>query len=145
MGPKVAHLSSGRCSRMSRNDPLADALINMKNHENAAKKECVIRPASKIMKEVLRIMQEKEYIGAFEFVDDGREGLFKVKLIGRINECRAIKPRYAVKKTEFEKFEKRYLPSFDVGTIIVTTPKGVVTHDEAKQMHSGGRLLAYIY
>jgi len=130
---------------MSLNDPIADALVNLKNHENAAKKECVIRPASKLMKEILRIMQEKGYIGAFEFVDDGREGLFKVQLIGKINECRAIKPRYAVKKTDFEKFEKRYLPSYDIGMLIVSTPKGVVTHKQAKEIETGGRLLAYIY
>lgn len=130
---------------MSRNDPIADALINIKNTENASKKECIIRPASKLMKEILRIMQEKGYIGTFEFVDDGREGFFKVQLIGKINECRAIKPRYAVKKDEFEKFEKRYLPSYDIGTLIVTTPKGVVTHIDAKEKQTGGRLLAYVY
>jgi len=130
---------------MSRNDPIADALVNLKNHENASKKECIIRPASKLLKEIFRIMQEKGYIGTYEFIDDGREGLFKVQLIGRINECRAIKPRYAVKKDGFEKFEKRYLPSYDVGTIIVTTPKGVITHKQAKEDNSGGRLLAYVY
>ncbi|MCR4335882.1 MAG: 30S ribosomal protein S8, partial [archaeon] len=122
---------------MSRNDPIADALINLKNTENAAKKECVIRPASKLLKEILKILQEKGYIGTFEFIDDGREGLFKVELIGKINECRAIKPRYAVKKAEFEKFEKRYLPSYYIGTIIVSTTKGVTTHYIAKEMQTG--------
>ena len=102
---------------MSRNDPIADALINLKNNENASKKECIIRPASKLLKEILRIMQEKGYIGTFEFIDDGREGIFKVQLIGKINECRAIKPRYAVKKNDFESFEKRYLPSYDVRNV----------------------------
>ncbi len=126
-------------------DPIADALTNLKNHENAAKNECIIRPASKLLKEILRIMQEKGYIGTYEFVDDGRQGIFKVHLIGKINDCRAIKPRYAVKKDEFEKYEKKYLPSYDVGTIIVTTPKGVVAHKDAKEMAVGGRLLAYIY
>ena len=130
---------------MSRNDPLADALINIKNNENASKKECIIRPASKLLKEILRIMQEKGYIGTFEFIDDGREGLFKVELLGKINECRAIKPRYAVKQNDYEKFEKRYLPSYDIGTLIVTTQQGVFTHEEAKEKHTGGRLLAYIY
>ena len=130
---------------MSRNDPIADALINLKNNENASKKECVIRPASKLLKEILRIMQEKGYIGTFEFIDDGREGLLKVQLLGKINECRAIKPRYAVKKNDFESFEKRYLPSYDIGTLIVSTPKGVVTHAKAKEMETGGRLLAYVY
>lgn len=130
---------------MTRFDPLSDALINMKNHENAAKKECVIRPASKLLGEILRVMQEKEYIGTYEFIDDGRDGMYKVSLLGKINECRAIKPRYAVKKSEFEKFEKRYLPSRDVGMLIVSTPKGVMNHFNAKENSTGGRLLAFLY
>jgi len=84
-------------------DPLADALINLKNHENAAKKECIIRPASKLLGEILRVMQEKNYIGTYEFIDDGRDGIYKVNLLGKINECKIVKPRYAVKKNEFEK------------------------------------------
>ena len=130
---------------MSRTDSIADALTHLKNSENAAKTECMIRPASKLLKEIFRIMQEKGYIGTFEFIDDGREGMFKVALIGKINEARAIKPRYAVAKFEFEKFEKKYLPAYDVGTIIVSTSQGVLTHAQAKEKNIGGRLLAYIY
>lgn len=130
---------------MGLNDTIANALINIKNNERASKKECMLKPASGLLKEILKKMQESNYIGTFELVDDGREGMFKVQLLGKINECRVIKPRYAVKKDEFEKFEKKYLPAFDIGTIIVSTPKGVFTHREAKEMNLGGRLLAYIY
>ncbi|HLC92546.1 MAG TPA: 30S ribosomal protein S8 [archaeon] len=130
---------------MSRTDSIADALTHLKNSENAAKRECVVRPASKLLKEIFRIMQANGYIGSFELIDDGREGMFKVQLVGKINEARAIKPRYAVGKNEFEKFEKKYLPAYDVGTIIVSTPQGVLTHAQAKDKNTGGRLLAYIY
>ena len=130
---------------MTRTDPLADALINIKNHEGASKRLCVVRPASRLLGEILRVMQEKRYISTYELVDDGREGLYKITLLGKINECKAIKPRYAVAKDEFEKFEKRYLPSVDIGTIIVSTPQGVFTHADAKKRGIGGRLLAYVY
>lgn len=126
-------------------DTIADALTNLKNHEQAAKTHCFLRPASRLLGEVLRIMNENGYIGKFELVEDGREGMYKVDLVGKINQCRAIKPRYAVKRTEFEKFEKRYLPSYDIGKIIVSTPKGVLTHAQAKDQELGGRLLAYVY
>jgi len=130
---------------MSVVDPLADALTNIKNNENAAKKECMIRPASKILGEVLKLMKSKEYILDFERIDDGREGIYKIKLAGKINECKAIKPRYAVKKDGYEKYEKRYLPSREIGILIVSTPKGVLPHQEAKMNGLGGRLLAYVY
>ncbi|MBI2598511.1 MAG: 30S ribosomal protein S8 [Candidatus Diapherotrites archaeon] len=130
---------------MARIDPLSDALTNIKNHEDTAKKLCVIRPASKLLGEILRVMQEKKYIGTYEYIDDGRDGMYRINLVGKINECRVIKPRYAVKKTGFEKFEKRYLPSKDIGLLIVSTPMGVMTHFNAKEKSVGGRLLAYVY
>jgi len=130
---------------MTRMDPVADALINLKNNDMASKKQCFFRPASKILGEILRVMQKNGYISTFEFVDDGREGIYRVELLGKINQCRAIKPRYAVKKSGFEKYEKRYLPAKDVGMIVVSTPKGVLTHHEAKAEGIGGRLLAFVY
>ena len=130
---------------MARNDTIADALTNMKNHENAAKRECVAWPSSKLLGEILRIMKENEYIAGFEEFDDGKVGAFRVSLNGKINECAAIKPRFAVRRGEFEKYEKRFLPSFDVGIIIVSTSKGVFTHTGAKEKELGGRLLAYVY
>jgi len=130
---------------MASNDTIADALICIKNSDSAVKGECVFRPASKLLGEILKVMQRKGFISGFEFVEDKREGMYRVSLQGKINECRAIKPRYAVAKDGFEKFEKRYLPSRDIGILVVTTPKGVLTHKEAKEQGIGGRLLAYIY
>jgi small subunit ribosomal protein S8 len=130
---------------MTMADPINDALVNMKNHEKTAKKECSLRPASKLLNAILKVMKEQGYIEGFEKENDGREGIIKVKLAGKINECKAIKPRYAVKKDGFEKFEKRYLPSRDSGILIVTTPKGVITHKSAKEQKIGGRLLAFVY
>jgi len=130
---------------MSLVDPIADALIAIKNSEMAAKKECLYRPASKLLGEILKVMQSKGYISSYEFLEDGRDGVYKIGLVGKINQCRAIKPRHAVKKNKFEKFEKRFLPARDVGIIVVSTPKGVLTHKEAKDQGLGGRLIAYVY
>jgi len=130
---------------MSLVDPIADALIAIKNSDNAAKKECMYRPASKLLGEILKVMQAAGYISSFEFIEDGRDGIYKISLLGKINECKAIKPRYAVKKNRFETFEKRYLPARDVGILVVSTPKGVLTHRKAKEKSLGGRLIAYVY
>ncbi|MBD3155070.1 MAG: 30S ribosomal protein S8, partial [Candidatus Aenigmarchaeota archaeon] len=104
-----------------------------------------ITPASKLVKEVLKIMQKNKYIGVFEFIDDGKSGRFKIELKKRVNDCNVIKPRYSVKSDEFEIFEKRYLPAKDFGKLIVTTSNGVMTHEEAKKKHLGGKLLAYVF
>ena len=126
-------------------DPLANALTNMRNNEMQGNKRCKISPASKMIGRVLRTMQKEGYIGEFEFVDDNKAGKFIVELEGNINKCGVIKPRHAVKKDEFEKFEKRYLPSKSFGIMILTTPEGIMTHKEAKDKGIGGRLLVYVY
>ena len=126
-------------------DTLSDALSLVKNAELAGKMECYIRPASKLVGRVLKVMQENEYIGQFEYIEDGRAGIFRVELIGHINNCGVIKPRYSVKRNQIEKFEARYLPAQDFGVLILTTTQGVVSHSIAKELHTGGKLLAYVY
>jgi len=124
---------------------LANGLITIINNEMRNKRECIISPASKLLGRVLRIIQLNGYIGEFEFIDDGRSGKFKVQLLGRINKCGAVKPRFAVKVGEFEDWEKKFLPSRDVGIMVVSTSKGVIAHREAEEKNLGGRLLAFIY
>ncbi len=126
-------------------DPLANALTNMRNNEMQGNNKCTVSPASKMIGQVLRTMQKEGYIGEFEYVDDEKAGQFTVELEGNINKCGVIKPRHAVKKDEFEKFEKRYLPSKNFGIMIMTTSEGIMTHQEAKERGIGGRLLVYVY
>jgi small subunit ribosomal protein S8 len=127
-----------------RHDTLADALSIIKNAERIGKKECIV-PASKIIKEVLRVFKEHDYIGATEFIDDGRAGKFKIELKGKIIDCNVIKPHFSVKVEEFQKWEKRFLPSPELGLIVLTTSKGIIDHKKAKEIHIGGKLLCFVY
>ncbi len=126
-------------------DSLNDAMAVIKNAEKVGKGECVVRPSSKLIGRVLKVMQESGYISQFELVEDGRDRMFKVVLGGQINNCGVIRPRYSVKVSDLEKYEARYLPAQDFGVLILTTTKGVVTHIDAKKGGVGGRLLAYVY
>jgi len=126
-------------------DTLANGLTTIMNNEMRNKSECVISPASRLLGRVLRVMQLSGYIGEFEFVDDGRSGKFKVQLLGRVNKCGAVKPRFSVNANEFETWEKHFLPSRNIGILVVSTSQGVLSHREAKEKKTGGRLLAFIY
>ena len=126
-------------------DTLNDAMSVIRNAEKVGRGECVVRPSSKLIGRVLKVMQENGYIKQFEMVNDGRSGLFKVALAGQINDCGVIRPRYSVKVADLEKYESRYLPAQDFGVLILTTTRGVVTHAEAKRGGVGGKLLAYVY
>lgn len=126
-------------------DPLADALTVLRNAERVGKSEATVRPASKLIGRVLKVMQEQGYVGPFEYEDDGRGGLYRVSLTGAINDCGVIKPRYAIKKADFDAYESRYLPARDFGSLIMTTTAGVIDQYKAKEVGTGGRLLAYVY
>ena len=126
-------------------DTIANGMTVIINNEMRLKRECVISPSSKLLGRVLRVMQLNGYIGEFEFIDDGRTGKFKVQLLGRVNKCGAIRPRFPVRADEFEKWERSFLPSKDIGVLVVSTSRGVTSHKIAKEEKIGGRLLAFIY
>lgn len=128
-----------------RHDPLNDAITKIRNAIRVGHSECDITPASRMIASVLKVMQEHGYIAAFELIKDQRGGVFRVKTTGYLNNCGVIKPRFSVRVDDIEQYERRYLPGQDFGVLIITTPKGVLSHTEAKRHHVGGRLLAYVY
>jgi len=126
-------------------DTLSSGLTTIMNNEMRNKRDCVISPASKLLGRVLRVLQLSGYIGEFEFIEDGRAGKFRVQLLGRVNKCGAIKPRFSVSADGFENWEKTYLPAREMGILVVSTPLGVISHKEAKEKNAGGRLLAFVF
>ncbi len=130
---------------MSMNDTLAAALAAILNAEKLGRNSCTLTPASKMLKKVLDIMKENGYVGEYEATEDSRGGTITVKLSGMLNKCGVVKPRFSVKKDNYEKFEKRYLPAKDFGLIIVSTQKGIMTHVQAIEKGLGGKLIAYVY
>ena len=127
-----------------RHDLLSDVLYVINNAENIGRKSVTI-PASKLVKDVLMVIQRAGYIGSFEFVDDRKAGTFNVELIGKINVSRAVRPRFPIGRTEYEKWETRYLPAKSFGILIVSTSKGVMSQKEAGELGVGGRMLGFVY
>ena len=123
---------------------LSNTCVALKNAESARKKEVVISPASKVIQQILRIFQRHAYIGEFERYDDGRQGKFKIALLGRINECAGLM-RLNYKINQFELLERRLLPAPGLGIIVLTTNEGIMTMKEAEEKHIGGHTLCYIY
>ena len=129
-------------------DPLGNALSTIMNNEVRGHKEAVVTPASKLIAMVLRVMQKYGYVGEFEHIDDGRWGKIKIQLLGRINNAGVIKPRTSIRYSELRQMPqwlKKYLPSRDIGILIISTSEGVVSHYEALERRIGGVLLAYVY
>ena len=103
-------------------DPLNDALVKIFNAEQAGKFTVELDPASKLLGNVLNIMQTSGYVGSVDRVENGRGDTYVVELRGTIN-----------------------LPARDFGLLILTTNSGVMHHYDAKDARIGGKLLAYVY
>jgi small subunit ribosomal protein S8 len=126
-------------------DTLSDALSSINNAVRAGRDHAYISPTSDLVKNVLIELQRQGYIGVFELIEDGKGGKFKVEVTERINECQSIKPRFSMGNNEYAKYARRYLPARGFGKLILTTPQGVMTHDEAREEQIGGKLLGYVY
>ncbi len=123
-------------------DIVADALNMIKNAKRARNEIVKVKIISNLLIEVLKIMKQQGAIKKYKI--DAKEKSIEIT-IGVLSECRAIKPRFTVNKDQIEKYRRRYLPSRNLGTIIVSTKKGLMTHKEAQEEKIGGCLIAYFY
>src|SRR4030043_593612 len=119
-------------------DTVADALNMIRNAKKARKENIVVMRMSNLLIEILKIMKQKNAIKRYKI--NPKEKSVEISL-GEVNECKAIKPRFTVQKIEIEKYKRRYLPARGVGTIIISTNKGLMTHEEAEEEGIGGSLV----
>lgn len=121
-------------------DIVADALNNMMNMKRAGKTEVVLTRHSKLLMSVLAIAKLHSYVK--NYAKDGK--ILKINF-GVLNGCQSIKPRYMVQVSEIEKYIQRYLPSKNIGILIISTSQGLMTHKTAIEKNIGGSLIAYMY
>ena len=105
----------------------------------------MLRPASKVLVKFLKLMQKKGYIGEFEIIDDHRSGKIVVELLGRINKCGVISPRFDVKIKDIERWVNNILPARQFGYLVFTTTYGIMDHHQAVHKHTGGKIVGYFY
>lgn len=134
-----------RVTKMAAQNVLSNLLVTVYNNEMRKKRECIVAPGSTFAKEVLRVMKDQGYIENFQYIQDGRGGKFKIQLFAKINKCGVITPRFSVKHNQYTSWERQYLPSYQRGILIVSTPQGVMSHHEAEQKGIGGVLVGYVY
>lgn len=125
-------------------DTLSDAMTSIKNASRLGRDELDVR-ASNLVGRVLKVFQKYGYVEEFEYQENGKGGVFKVKVARTVNNCGIIKPRFSIKRDEMEKWESRYLPAQDIGVLVISTTAGVMSNSEAKKKGTGGRALAFIY
>ena len=128
------------------NDPISDALTRLRNGL-AAKRERVDLRASKLIREVVKILKSEGYIKNFRYVDDKKQGIIRVYLKyaedGPVMTelTRLSRPGRRLYKGKEE------VPVYKngLGTVIVSTSHGVLTAKKARKMGVGGEILLRVF
>ncbi len=132
------------------NDPIADMLTRIRNALMAGLTEVEI-PKSTIKIDIARILKDEGYIEEFAVGDQKPIAMITIKLkyFGARRERRPV-------ITKLERISKpgrrvyrasRDLPRVmsGIGIAIVTTPKGVMTAQQARRQRVGGEVLCYVW
>ena len=122
-------------------DIVSDGLNQIMNAESVGKRELTIRKYSKVLINLFGMMNAKGHID-YEVNEKDKTVVVKIK---RLNECRAVKPRYYVDVNSIDKYLRRFLPSRNFGSLIISTNKGLMNYKEAIAGKIGGSVIAYFY
>lgn len=122
-------------------DIISDGLNQVMNSKKAGKQETLIKRYSKVLASILEVAKREGYL---DYDLDNKNKVLKIK-VKKMNECKAIKPRFNVKIEEIDKYVRRYLPARDFGVILISTNQGILTQKEAYEKNIGGSLIAYFY
>lgn len=123
-------------------DIVADALNMIRNAKKAKKEVIKVKIISNLLIEVLKIMKQEGAVKKYKISSKDKS----VEItIGDLTDCKSIKPRFSCDKAQVEKYRRRYLPARNLGTMILSTNKGLMTHEEAQKEQTGGCLIAYFY
>lgn len=129
-------------------DPIADFLTRLRNAIQAGHRVVEI-PASKMKKEISRILLDKGYILNYKEVNDTVQGSIKIALkYHPETKIPAITNLTRVSKPGLRKYSNAAdLPRVlnGLGIAILSTSKGVMTDKEARTENVGGEVLCYIY
>ena len=130
-------------------DPIADYLTRIRN-ANLAGHRIVETPASKIKKEITKILFDQGYILSYKFEEtENKQGIIKIALkYDKHTKEPVIKKLQRISTPGLRKYSSsETLPRIlnGLGISIVSTSKGVMTGKQAARENVGGELICYVY
>ena len=133
---------------MTMSDPIADMLTRIRN-ANTATHATVDVPASKIKVAIADILVKEGYVAKYEIVEDGNFKNIRITLkYGADKNEKIITGLKRISKPGLRVYAgKDELPRVlgGLGIAIISTNKGVITDKEARKLHVGGEVLAFVW
>jgi small subunit ribosomal protein S8 len=130
---------------MSMTDPIADLLTRIRNGQTARKAE-VSMASSKLKTAIVRVLKEEGYVADYRLDSEGHKEKLTIGL--KYYEGRPVIDRLErVSRPGLRIYRgKDQLPKVlgGMGTVIVSTPKGVMTDRQARSIGQGGEVLCIV-
>jgi small subunit ribosomal protein S8 len=128
-------------------DPIADMLSSIRN-ANMKIKDYVDLPSSKVKQNIVKLLKDEGYIKGYRYIEDNKQGNIRVYLKYGNSKEKAIRSIKRVSKPS----RKIYMKSAEiprvkggVGTMIVSTSKGIMTGEKAREQKLGGEIICEIW
>ena len=128
-------------------DPIADMLTRLRN-ANTANHETVDVPASRMKQAVARILKDEGFIIDFERLDEGPQGVIRIKLKYGPNKEKVITGLRRISRPGLRVYtNKTEIPRVlgGLGLVIMSTSRGIMSGKRAKKEGCGGEVLAYVW
>ena len=132
---------------MSTTDPIADMLTRIRNGLTVGR-SYVLMPASRMKQAIAQVLRDEGYIGRYEVVRDGRFPVLKVYLKYSDERKPVLQGLKRVSRPGCRIYTKRDdIPwvRYGLGTVILSTPRGVVSGREARKLGVGGEVLCEVW
>jgi small subunit ribosomal protein S8 len=128
-------------------DPIADLLTRIRN-ANTANHQTVDIPASKMKLAVAQILADEGFIAGVEKVDEGPQGVLRIKLKYGPEKEKVITGLRRISRPGLRVYTpKTEIPRVlgGLGLVIMSTSKGIMSGKRAKREGFGGEVLAYVW
>lgn len=129
-------------------DPIADYLTRIRN-ANSAGHRVVEIPASKLKKEITKILFDQGFILSYKFDDSTVQGTIKIALkYDKVTKEPIIRHIERASRPGLRKYAGAdNLPRVlnGLGIAIISTSQGVMTGKKARELNIGGEVICYVY
>ena len=132
---------------MSLSDPLGDMLTRIRNGQKAGK-ATIVSPASKLRTNVLEVLKREGYIRGYQR-DGAEDGGMELRIELKYHEghpvirdiARVSRPGRRV----YSKVDELPRVFNGLGISILSTPRGVMSDNEARAANVGGEILCRVF
>ena len=132
---------------MPTTDPIADILTRVRNATREKHAHCDI-PASKMKEQIAKVLKGEGFIKDYQVINTGVQGVIRITLKYTPDRKDVIGGLKRISRPGLRK----YCAAADVptiyggmGTVIMSTPQGIMTGRKAKKQNVGGEILAYVW